>query len=238
MPPLMNRFTWPRYVRVVNFKELVKHVLAGSGLIMVTPHYGSFELMGHLLACFGFRMAAVMRPLDNYYLNRFLVSTRRLHGLELFDKKGATASAEKFITEGGLLCFIGDQDAGRKGIFVDFFGRPASAYKSIGLLAMQTRRPIVVGYARRRDLEARYEIGVQRIIRPEDWEAQGDPLLWITQAYTAAMEAIVRAAPEQYFWMHRRWKSQPRKRKPVPAGLAADGAKVRSANAAPPPGSG
>lgn len=212
MPRLINRFTWSQYIEVVNFKELLELMVEGRGLIMVTGHYGSFELMGHLVASFGFRMGAVMRPLDNFYLNRYLVTARRTHGMELMDKKGATAKAEKFLTDGGLLCFIGDQDAGRKGTFVEFFGRPASAYKSIGLLAMHTNRPIVVGYARRRGDTAKYEVGVQRIIHPHEWASRDDPLLWITQAYSTAIEELVRAAPEQYLWMHRRWKSQPRTR--------------------------
>jgi len=210
MPRLINRSTWSQYIEVVNFKELLGLMVEGRGLIMVTGHYGSFELIGHLLACFGFRMGAVMRPLDNFYLNRYLVTARRTHGMELMDKKGATAKAETFLKDGGLLCFIGDQDAGRKGAFVEFFGQPASTYKSIGLLAMHTNRPIVVGYARRRGDTAKYEVGVQRIIHPQEWASRDDPLLWITQAYTAAIEEVVRAAPEQYLWIHRRWKSQPR----------------------------
>ena len=210
LPRLINRSTWSRYVTVVNIQELVRLVVEGRGLIMVTGHFGSFELIGHVLACFKFPVAAVMRPLDNIYLNRFLVNTRKRNGLALFDKKGVMAIAERFIEGGGLLCFIGDQDAGRKGLFVDFFGRPASTYKSIGLLAMRLRRPIVVGYGRRHGHQARYDLGVQRIIRPEEWETKEDPLRWITQAYTSSIEAIARENPEQYLWIHRRWKSQPR----------------------------
>ena len=192
LPRLVNRFTWSRYVRMVDFHELLGLIVEGRGLILVTGHYGSFELIGHLLRCFGFRIAALMRPLDNVHLNRFVVATRRTHGLTLLDKKGAMANAEGLVRDGTLLGFIGDQDAGRKGIFVDFFGRPASTYKSIGLLAMSTSRPIAVGYVRRRGNEAKYDIGVQRVIRPEEWERQEDPLRWITETYTGEIEAFVR----------------------------------------------
>lgn len=227
LPRLVNQFTWSRYIRLVDFEQLLQLMLSGRGAIMVTGHYGSFELIGHLIACLGFRMIAVMRPLDNEYLNRFLVETRRTHGLTLLDKKGATTDAEGLLGAGALLGFIGDQDAGRKGVFVDFFGQPASTYKSIALLAMSTRVPIVVGYARRQGDAPRYDLGVQRIIRPEEWEAVEDPLCWITQAYTTAIEDIVRAEPEQYLWIHRRWKSQPRRSvrkaaEPCPVAPAAD----------------
>jgi len=213
LPRLINAFTWSRYLRPVNLDDAVRLFLRGKGVILVTGHYGSFEVIGHLLAALGFDIAAVMRPLDNVYLNRFIVASRRTHGLTLLDKKGAMESAEKMLGDGALLSFIGDQDAGRKGLFVDFFGRPASTYKSIGLLAMATGAPIVVGYARRRGNVARYDVGVQRIIHPHEWEQQEDPLRWITQEYTSAIEAFVREDPEQYLWIHRRWKSRPKSEK-------------------------
>lgn len=210
LPRLINAFTWSRYIELVNFDDALRLILSGKGVILVTGHYGSFEVMGHLLAALGFDITAVMRPLDNIYLNRFIVASRRTHGLTLLDKKGAMNSAERMLADGSLLAFIGDQDAGRKGIFVDFFGRPASTYKSIALLAMAAGAPIVVGYARRRGNVARYEVGVPRIIYPHEWEQQADPLRWITQEYTSAIESFVREAPEQYLWIHRRWKSRPK----------------------------
>ena len=70
--------------------------------------------------------------------------------------------------------------------------------------------PIIVGYARRTADTFQYEVGVQRLIRPEEWSRQDDPLRWITQAYTTAIEEIVRGDPAQYLWIHRRWKTRPR----------------------------
>jgi len=212
LPRLINAFTWSRYIRLVDFDDALRVFLEGRGAVLVTGHYGSFEVLGHLLAALGFETVAVMRPLDNAYLNAFIVSSRRTHGLTLLDKKGAAGEAEQRLRDGSLVGFIGDQDAGRKGIFVDFFGQPASTYKSIGLLAMAAEVPIIVGYARRLGNVARYDVGVQRIIRPREWQSQDDPLRWITQEYTSAIEAFVREAPQQYLWIHRRWKSQPKTR--------------------------
>ena len=112
-----------------------------------------------------------------------------------------------------------EQNAGRKGVGGDSVGRPASSYTSSWVLAMATDAPIVIGDARRRGQVARYEIGVQRIIYPQEWAQQDDPLRWITQTYTAAIEAFVREQPDQYLWIHRRWKSRPKgERKPVSTG--------------------
>jgi KDO2-lipid IV(A) lauroyltransferase len=210
LPRLINAFTFAKYIDLENFDGALRVILEGRGAILVTGHYGSFEVTGHLLAALGFGTVAVMRPLDNVFLNDFIVRSRRRHGLRLLDKKGASVQARTLLEKGFLLGFIGDQDAGRKGVFVDFFGQPASAYKSIGLLAMATGRPIIVGYARRAGNAARYTVGITRIIHPAEWEGKDDPLRWITQVYTSSIESMVRHAPEQYLWIHRRWKSQPR----------------------------
>ena len=224
LPRRIGSLTWNRYIELVQFDAALRVLLEGRGAILVTGHYGSFEIMGHLLSALGFDIVAVMRPIDNHYLNKFVVASRKTNGLTLLDKKGAAASAEEHLRSGALVGFIGDQDAGRKGMFVDFFGRPASTYKSIGLLAMATKVPIIVGYARRMGNKPRYQVGVQRILYPDDWESQDDPLHWITQEYTTAIEEVVRDDPRQYLWIHRRWKSQPRATK----GSAAPKATLRT----------
>lgn len=225
-PRLVRRSTLNQFFTFKNISETLEVLLEGKGAILLTGHYGHFELPGYLLACLGFDVSAVMRPFDNVYLNDYIVRKRREHGLRLIDKSGAAMSARTELVNGGIVGFIADQDAGRKGVFVDFFGRPASTYKSIGILAMHAQVPIIVGYARRKGDRFAYEIGVNRIIRPEDWEDKDDRLRWITQEYTSAIEQFIREDPAQYLWIHRRWKSQPR----VPS---ADRGSVESRQAAP-----
>ena len=207
---LLNQWSWPRYVEAADLEEMCALLLDDRGVIVLTGHYGNFELTAYLMAALGFETAAVMRPLDNAYFNEHVRRTRSSRGLRLLDKLGATREAQDILRRGGALGFVADQDAGRKGVFVDFFGKPASTYKSVGLLAMECDVPIAVGYARRVGGRFRYEIGIGRIIHPAEWRQHEDPLRWITQEYTAAIEAVVREAPEQYLWIHRRWKSHPR----------------------------
>jgi len=114
------------------------------------------------------------------------------------------------VSSGSAFGFIADQDAGKKGVFVDFFRRKASTYKSIGLLAITNNIPIAVGYARRVDGRFFFEMGIKRIIFPEEWADKDDPLTWITAAYTRAIEDFIHEAPEQYWWLHRRWKHRPK----------------------------
>ena len=115
LPRLIRSSTWANYIRPLHFSEALELLLTGHGAILVTGHYGPFELLGHLLTVLGIEVHAVMRPLDNVYLNSFIVSSRRTHGLKLVDKKGAMTDAVRLLSDGALLAFIGDQDAGRKG---------------------------------------------------------------------------------------------------------------------------
>jgi len=215
-PRLVNEWSWARHVELDRLGAALRAMWSG-GVILLTGHFGNYELLGYTICRLGLPLTAVMRPVDNPLINRYVERSRLAGGLSLLYKKGVTAMAGAVLDRGQPLCFIADQDAGRKGLFVEFFGRPASTYKSIGLLAMAKRVPIVVGYAVRVRPGFHYRIGVERIIRPEEWEGQADPLRWITQTYSAALEAAIRRHPEQYLWVHRRWKHQPRNVPAAPA---------------------
>ncbi len=209
-PRLISAWSWARHVELGRLGPALNEILNRRGLIMLTGHFGSYELLGFTISKLGMPLTAVMRPLDNPLISHYLEASRKAGGLSLLYKKGVMASAGNVIDTGRPLCFIADQDAGRRGMFVDFFGRKASTYKSIGLLAMAKRVPIVVGYAVRVRRGFHYRIDVERVIQPEEWDAQDDPLRWITQEYSWALEAAIRRYPEQYLWMHRRWKHRPK----------------------------
>jgi len=205
-----NRRYYSRYKNVERCKWLMQE---GRGLLMVTGHYGNFEIMGYLLGLFGFDVYSIARPLDNRFINRHLLGVRERAGQKIIDKKGASAVMSGIVSNGGTLCFIVDQDAGRKGVFVDFFGRKASTYKSIGLLAITHNIPIGVAICRQVDGRFFFDIEISRVIFPEEWAEKEDPLLWVTSEYTKALEDAIRRDPSQYWWLHRRWKTQPKESK-------------------------
>lgn len=213
-PRLITAWSWSRHVELGHLGPALRVILQQRGAILLTAHFGNYELLGYTICRLGVPLTAIMRPLDNPLINRYLVASREAGGLSLLYKKGVMATAPEVIGRGGALCFIADQDAGRKGLFVDFFGRPASTYKSIGLLAMAKRVPVVVGCAARTRPGFHYRLEVERMIWPEEWDGQPDPLLWITQTFSHALEAAIRRYPEQYLWMHRRWKHRPKHERP------------------------
>jgi KDO2-lipid IV(A) lauroyltransferase len=203
--------TWSRYITLHNFEPALDLLVKRrQGLLLLTAHYGNFEILGYLLAVLGFPMASVARPLDNAYISRWLFGVRERMGQRIIVKKGATEDVVDEMERSGTVGFVADQNAGPKGVFVDFFGRRASTYKSIGLVAMQYDTPIIIGYARRVDEQFKFVIGVQDVIYPDDWKAQADPLRYVTQRYTRAIEDFIRLDPGQYWWVHRRWKTRPK----------------------------
>lgn len=209
-PRLVKKYNWRLYSRYKSTERVKWMMKEGKGLLMATGHYGNFEIIGYLMGLFGFNIYSVARPLDNKFINKYLYGVRQRVGQIIIDKKGAAKIMDKISSSGATLAFIADQDAGKKGIFVDFFGRKASTYKSIGLLAITNNIPIAVGYSRRLDNKFYFEIGINHIIYPQDWLEKDDPLTWITAEYTKAIERFVREDPSQYWWLHRRWKHRPR----------------------------
>ena len=209
-PRLVKRYNWRNYSQYKNVERTKWLMQEGRGLLIVGGHYSNFEIVGYLMGLFGFNIYSIARPLDNKFINKHLYEVRRRMGQKIIDKKGAAELMGKTASSGATLCFIADQDAGKKGIFVDFFGRKASTYKSIGLIAATNNIPIVVGYSRRVGNRFFFEMGVNRIIFPEEWIGLDDPLEWITAEYTKAIESFVREDPSQYWWLHRRWKHQPK----------------------------
>jgi KDO2-lipid IV(A) lauroyltransferase len=209
-PRLVHRDNWRQYSTYKNAERCKWMMQEGRPLLLVTGHYGNFEIMGYLLGLFGFKIYSVARPLDNRFVDRYLRKVRERQGQRIIDKKGAADLMALAPEQGASLGLIADQDAGRKGIFVDFFGRKASTFKSIAVLAVTRNMPVLVGYSRRVGDRFFFEIGVNRMIFPEEWADKEDPLRWITSEYTQAIEQFVREDPTQYWWVHRRWKTRPR----------------------------
>jgi KDO2-lipid IV(A) lauroyltransferase len=104
---------------------------------------------------------------------------------------------------------LGDQAAGRKGCRVDFFGRPASVHKAIGVFALSSEAPVIVCTATRRDGLFSFDLRVEGVMDPRDNRPEVQGLTEISQWYTDLLEGAVRRRPDQYWWVHRRWRCFP-----------------------------
>jgi len=221
-------------VEVGNLEGTLGAILGDRPTLLITSHCGNWELLGYSIASLGFPVHALYRPLDMKPLDQWVQDTRRSRGLMLIDKFGASSRLPQLIESGETVAFLADQNAGTQGLYVPFFGRLASAYKTIGLLALKYNASVVCTCAHRTvgmgELDAggstrfRYRIQTHDVIHPEDWADSSDPLFYITARYRRAIESMVRESPEQYLWMHRYWKNRPpheRKGRPFPDRLRA-----------------
>lgn len=213
LPRLMHRGTWRRYLSLgPRGADVVAALLTGRPVLIVTGHFGNWELAGYVLAMLGFRSHAVARPLDNPYLDDLLRRLRERTGQKLLAKKGDLERMDDLLQSGGIVCTLGDQDAGRNGLYVDFFGRPASTHKAMALLALRSRAIVIVTGARRIASRMRYELVVEDVIDTAPLDADPAWIKPLTQRFTSALERMVRRDPRQYLWLHRRWKHQPQAR--------------------------
>lgn len=223
-PRLVTPDTWPEYVELGEVQAMLDHFVRGKPAIVVTGHCGNWELAGHMLAVLGYPVVALARPIDNPLINQYLLNIRQARGTQVITKWGATPVLQETLEAGGRVGFIADQNAGDRGMFVPFFNRLASSYKSIGLLAMRYEVPILVAGAMRVDDQFRFRLYCADSFGPDDWVDQPDPLFYITARFNRGMENMIREYPDQYLWIHRRWKSRPRHEregKPIPSSLIA-----------------
>jgi Kdo2-lipid IVA lauroyltransferase/acyltransferase len=213
VPRKLHVHNWRRAIDLVGGERTVAALTSGRPLLIVTGHFGNWEMAGFALGLLGFRTYAVARRLDNPHLDRFLRRFRQKTGQTILDKSGDYERIQAVLAGGGAIAMLADQDAGQRGLFVDYFGRPASTFKSIALLALEYRAALLVIAVPKVADPLRYAVTCEDVILPEEYEGRPDAVRAITQRYTAALERAVRRHPDQYFWLHRRWKHQPPARK-------------------------
>ncbi|WP_439627177.1 lysophospholipid acyltransferase family protein [Gemmata sp.] len=235
MPRKFHLTNWRSFADLYPGAPLLPPLHGNRPALLVTAHFGNWELAGYLLGVVGFKTHAIARVLDNPYLERYVVRMRKTTGQKIIAKKDDFDRLTAVLRAGGKVATLADQDAGPRGLFVDFFGRPASTHKAVALMAIEFDAVMaVIGVPRvsragRAALPGRpgmegtfYAVEVEDIIDPRDYADRPDAVKAITQRYTAALERLIRRHPEQYFWLHRRWKHQPKAReKPKPAAAAA-----------------
>lgn len=227
LPRFLSEDGWVRHVSFGNIEPALRALVSAKPCILITGHCGNWESLGYTMAVLGFPMHAVYRPLDLPAMDRWVRRTRSRRGLELVDKFGAVRKLPMLLKAGAPIGLVADQNGGDRGVFVPFFNRLTSTYKSIGLLALQFNATIICGQARRENplrspSSLSHKLEMVDMFGPEEWSKHPDPLFYLTARYRRAIETMVKLAPEQYLWMHRIWRSRPRHErlgKPFPHSL-------------------
>lgn len=229
LPRKLHAETWRKYLVLPQGALTLPPLLDGRAALVVTAHFGNWEMAGFALGLFGFRTYAIARVLDNPHIERFALRLRQRTGQTIIAKNDDFARLTAALKRGGKVATLADQDAGPRGVFVDFFGRPASTHKAIALMAMEFDAVMVVmgvprvrraDYPQRADFDPGsalaplfYAVRCMDVIDPREYASDPNAVKAITARYTSALERLIREYPEQYFWLHRRWKHQPAAKK-------------------------
>jgi KDO2-lipid IV(A) lauroyltransferase len=208
-PRKIHDTNWRKYIRFRNYGPMMRLLWSERPKVFVAGHFGNFELAGYTMGLFGFPTYAVARPLDNKYLDRFVKRFRETKGQHILPKQGSADEIAELLANNRTLSVLGDQHAGPKGLWVDFFGTPASTHKAIALFALANHAPLAVGYGQRLERPLHYEMGVESIADPAACAPEACGPIELTRWFTQALEQLIIRAPEQYWWVHRRWKGSP-----------------------------
>jgi KDO2-lipid IV(A) lauroyltransferase len=225
MPRKFHVTNWRAFADLYPGTPVLAALQGNRPALIVTAHFGNWELAGYLLGAVGFRTHAIARVLDNPYLERFVLRLRQSTGQTIIAKKDDFDRLTTILKNGGKVATLADQDAGERGLFVNFFGRPASTHKAVALMAIEFDAVMAVIGVPRVPRAGRvtlpgptgmegtfYAVEVEDVIDPRDYADRPDAVKAITERYTLALERVIRRHPEQYFWLHRRWKHQPKAR--------------------------
>lgn len=180
----------------------------GRGAVIVTGHFGNWEIGGAALAARGLPTDVVAVRQNNPLFDRDLVAMRERFGMRVLEKRKAPRRALGSLRAGRVVALVADQNV-HGGVFVDFFGVPAATARGPALFACRVGSPVFLGIALRLPgAAARYRVLLREISLHRGGLGQ-EAIARLTQAHQSALEEWVRAEPTQYFWHHRRWKTRP-----------------------------
>lgn len=187
--------------------EKVEHALSlGRGLIFITGHTGNWELMGaYVSACHG-PLSCVARPFRNRYLERYIRKQREAHGQRILTKQGALLKSARVLKQGGIVAFLVDQYPGSHEPKLDFMGTPAHTHTAPQALAVRFQAPLVAGFCHRVGKGFRYRGYFEDPVLPDPGNDPEAEVLRLAQYANDAIARYVTDYPDQWLWMHRRWR--------------------------------
>jgi KDO2-lipid IV(A) lauroyltransferase len=196
-------------VEVVGREHVEAAFAPGRGVICVTAHIGNWEMHGLTHGWMFGPIGVVARPLDNPELHRRLCEVRTLGGNAVIDKRHALSQIMRGLKDNRGIAILIDQNVqAQDGIFVDFFGRPAATTTVAAALAVRTGCALLPSHTVL-GRDGRYRLVYDP---PLQWTSSGDrqaDIAGLTQRLTSIIEGWIRDAPEQWLWLHKRWKTQP-----------------------------
>lgn len=197
-----------KYFTIKGLRHLEDAIEKGRGVLLLTGHIGNFELLVESVAKSGIKPYGVYRKLDFAPLERLVLEIRQRFGATMIPLRGASKKIDAILQNGGIMATLLDQNVDwYKGVFVNYFGRPACTNSGFAKLALKSKAIVIPMFIKK--MNHHY---VMEFLPEVPLQVTGDSIKDIennTQNYVSAIESMVRQCPEQYFWVHRRWKTRP-----------------------------
>lgn len=198
-------------IEVVGRENFDEARVSGRGVLFFTGHFGSWEVFNLLPPAFGFDMNILVRRIDNPLVENYVDKMRTRFGSVTLDKTKSARTMFRILRNGGLLGILADLNAQEKeGVFVDFFGVPASTTVSIAKLAVSTEAHVLPAFAVWEESKQKYVVYLEPPIKYNAGDNSDDNIRDLTQKITATVEKYVRKYPEQWLWIHKRWNTRPK----------------------------
>ncbi|MBI5903243.1 MAG: lysophospholipid acyltransferase family protein [Deltaproteobacteria bacterium] len=206
--PWLKRKDLDGYVEFEGLEKIGKALERKNGLILITAHFGNWELLAASLGLSGHPIDIIARELDNPSLEEFVRWARTRTGNRVVSKSRSMRRLLKSLSQNRIAGILIDQNVAlSEGVFVDFFGAPACTNRGPALLASASSAPVMPIFIVRRKRAHRVLVG-DEIVLVNTGDRELDAVE-NTSRFTGAVEEVVRKYPEQWFWVHRRWKTRP-----------------------------
>ena len=208
-PRKIHDTNWRSHVYIRDVVQMTRYLIDYRPLVAVSGHYGNFEMGGYVTGLLGMPSFTVARKMDNPFLDDFINKFRAHNGQFILPKDGSSTAIQEVLESGGILTILGDQHAGTKGCWIDFLGRPAACHKAIALFTLSGNAPMMVSYCKHTGKPLQFEIGCTGVADPLELPSELKNVKALTQWYNDRLGDAVFADPDQFWWVHRRWKEKP-----------------------------
>jgi len=204
---LFQRADWIDAAVSIQGRSHIDQALSqGHGAIILTGHFGNWELIGATLARHGYQMSAIARQIRSEPLNTLVVETRQQAGYLSFDRDKSVRQAFRCLRRNELLAILADVDTETMGVFVDFFNRPAYTPAGPIVISQKTGAPLLPVFMVRQPDNTHLMI-IEPALKLQATGQRQQDLIENTQRFTHIIESYIRRYPEQWIWMHDRWKT-------------------------------
>lgn len=209
LPKILKKMKLTDFSRIEGAEHLQAALAKGRGALVVTGHFGNWELAGRALGHVAGSALVVARTLSNRLIEERARRFREAGGLRVIGREGALRHVLQHLRAGGCVAMLIDQNQRKGGVFVPFFGKLASTVPSPASLALKYDVPVLAGYTYRDGFRLFHCFHCEpefELIRTGDYKAD---VVANTALFTRRIEDFVRARPDQWFWLHSRWRKRP-----------------------------